>query len=155
MSFMGGYSMIINKNAKLFVFYIWVVVFFNLGIGHSQKGNLDSNAKLSINLKSQAVVVGPSIKLGDIGYVVVADSMIKVQLSAVLIGVAPPPGESSEISLIHVKRCLLKSGFKEYIANINGPNIIRVTTAQEEIDKAFLKEVYAQIFTCLITIYNS
>lgn len=135
--------MSVNKIYKVVLFISAVVIFINLDSGHPQKNSPTGNNQLSINLKAQAVVVGPEIKLGDIGYIVLGDSAVRKRLSQIKIGIAPPPGESSEILLSYVKRCLIKEGFKKFVSVLRGPNVIRVTTAQNEIDKAFLREEYA------------
>jgi hypothetical protein len=111
----------------------------------SQGIPLNSNRNLSINLKSKALVLGPKIKLGDIGKVIVPDSLKKLQLSSIELGEAPPPGESSDLSLNYIKRRLKSAGFEEFISYIKGPKTIRVTTAQVEIDKAFPREEFASV----------
>jgi hypothetical protein len=112
----------------------------------SQNVESPSGNDLSINLKPRAVVVGPVITLGDIGYIVVQDSVRRSLLKSVRITDAPPPGESTEISLNYIKNRLKAAGFKDFASVINGPKSIRVTTAQIEIDKAFLREEFARLF---------
>ena len=142
-------------NAKLLLSI--VLMFGMAGFARSQSVEANSQQIYSINLKSRAVVVGPVITLGDIGYIVLEDSIKCSVLKSIKIITAPPPGESSEISLNYIKNCLKLAGFKDFISAIHGPKIIRVTTAQTEIDKAFLKEEYAgfladkyDIFTLVI-----
>lgn len=124
---------------------ILLIIFVAVNTLFSQGLPLNSNGNFSINLKSKALVLGPKIKLGDIGKVIVPDSLQMLRLSSVELGEAPPPGESSDLSLSHIKRCLKRAGFEEFISYIKGPRIIRVTTAQVEIDKAFLREDYANL----------
>ncbi|MFQ5822909.1 MAG: hypothetical protein ACE5JB_02530 [bacterium] len=120
-----------------------IILFVFLETGFSQNKTLNSNEKFSINLKTKALVLGPKIRLGDIGKVIVPDSLKKLQLASIILGEAPPPGESSELSLSYIKRCVKRAGFGEYISYIKGPRIIRITTAQIEIDKVLLKEELA------------
>ena len=115
-----------------------------IGMAKAQGVESNSELMLSINLKPRAVVVGSIITLGDIGYVVLQDSVKKSMLTSIKIIDAPPPGESSEISLNYIKSCLKAAGFIDYVSAIRGPKVIRVTSAQIEIDKAFLKEEYAE-----------
>ena len=113
------------------------------GFSESDRG---SDAKLTIKIKAKVTVLGPEITLGDIGNVVVTDRIKRKRLLAVRICDAPPPGESTEISLRHIKRCLKTAGFSEYISALKGPRNIRVITAEIEIDKAFLKEEFAVLY---------
>lgn len=100
--------------------------------------------KLSISLKARSVVLGPEVKLGDIGKVLIPDHHKRAQLASIVIGQAPPPGESSEISLTYIKRCLKLHGFEKYLSVIEGPRTVRIITAHVEIDKAFLREEFAR-----------
>ena len=118
------------------------VLFFLLSLFFVAVGTSGSK-QLSIKLKAKAVILGPEITLGDVGYIIAADSVKREQLMSIKIGDAPPPGESSDISLSHIKRCLKTAGFSKYVHAIKGPRTIRVITAPVEIDKAFLREEYA------------
>lgn len=109
--------------------------FFAYALGQKQH--------FSINLKTKALVIGPDITLGEIGQVIIPDRFKRSQLAAVKIAPAPPPGESTEISMTLIKRRMTRAGFGEFIPYLKGPRAIRVTTAQTEIDKAFIKEQYA------------
>jgi len=95
---------------------------------------------LSINLKSRALVIGPRIRLGEIGVIQGATKKIKAALDSLELGQAPPPGESREITLSYIKNKMRAAGLKKYIRYIKGPKRIRVTTAQVQIDKAILRE---------------
>lgn len=127
-----------RKNAKAL---LSIVIMFGSILALGVEAN--SQETFSINLKPRAIVVGPIITLGDIGYIGLQDSVKRTLLKSVRIAEAPPPGESSEISLNFVKNCLKAAGFNDMAAHITGPRVIRVTTVQIEIDKAFLKEEYA------------
>ncbi|TDI87718.1 MAG: hypothetical protein E2O78_00705 [Caldithrix sp.] len=83
----------------------------------------------------------------------VTDSLKRMKLSAIKIGKAAPPGESTEILLSHIKKKLMHAGFGEYADSISGPRTIRVLTAQKEIDKAFVKEGLVA-FPSVIMIYR-
>jgi hypothetical protein len=111
----------------------------------SQTSLGEQHQKYAINLKSKAVVLGPVVTLGDIGQVVISDSRARTELVGLRIGTAPPPGESTEISLTHIKRRLKTAGYGEYVSALRGPKNIRITTAPIEIDKAILKEEFAVI----------
>lgn len=105
----------------------------------------DVNKNLSINLKAKSIVLGPEIRLRDVGTIIIPDTKKKAEIAQIIIGKAPPPGESSEISLNYIKRRLKVSGFEDYVSIIKGPRIIRIVTAHVEIDKAFLKQEFASI----------
>jgi len=100
---------------------------------------------LSINLKARSVILGPQIKLGDLSHIYVSNTRKKVTIGKVTLGAAPPPGESTEISLNYIKRRLRTEGLEEYIQYLKGPRTIRVITAQNEIDKAFSREELANL----------
>lgn len=95
---------------------------------------------VSINLKSKALVLGPKIRLGDIGVFSVPDSTSKEKLSAIELGNAPPPGETREISIYYIKRCLKSEGLGQFAPRLKGPKTIRVTTAPVEVNKAILQD---------------
>jgi hypothetical protein len=130
-----------KRSAKILLSGLFILNIVGTAKSQINESNVQQN--LSINLKSRAIVVGPVITLGDIGYIVLQDSVKRLLLTSIKIGDAPPPGESSEISLNYIKKCLKMAGFKDDISALRGPKVIRVTTAQIEIDKAFLKEEYA------------
>ncbi|MFQ5705905.1 MAG: hypothetical protein ACE5HO_00525 [bacterium] len=100
---------------------------------------------MSINLKSQALVLGPVIRLGDIGILSVPDSVARRRLESVELGKAAPPGESREISIYYIRRSLKRAGLGKFISNIKGPKTIRVTTAPIELDKARLRDGIAKV----------
>ncbi|MFQ5648471.1 MAG: hypothetical protein ACE5IY_00875 [bacterium] len=99
--------------------------------------------KFSIVLRAKSLVLGPVVTLGDIGHIVIPDSLQRTLLSSVKISDAPPPGETTEISMRHIMRRLKTAGFEKYLSALKGPRTIRVVTAQKEIDKAFLREALA------------
>jgi hypothetical protein len=121
------------------------ILLSNLGLGRSGKDSATYHDQLSINLKARALVIGPTIRLRDLGKIVVPDSVKRARVADLKIADAPPPGESSEISLNYIKRRLHAAGFHEFTSSIKGPSIIRVTTAQDEIDKAMIKDEYASL----------
>lgn len=111
--------------------------------GNWSEADTEEGARLSINLKAKAVVLGPEVTLGDIGFVQVADIKLRKRLMSIKVGEAPPPGESFEITLHYVKRLLETTGFAQIASRLNGPRSVRVITAQKEIDKAFVREEFA------------
>jgi len=130
-----------DKSIKILICRVLVII-TTLVIIESKKLTA-SGREYSINLKSRVIVIGPMITLGDIGQVVERDSATKILLSAVKIIEAPPPGETTEISINFIKRCLITAGLRKYTSSLKGPKVVRVTTAQVEIDKAFLIEEFA------------
>lgn len=100
-------------------------------------------AGIGINLKPKSVVLGPKIRLGDLGNIRISDSRRKSKICNLLLGTAPPPGESTEITLSYIRRRLKTEGLGDFIPFVNGPKTMRVITAQNEIDKAFLREQLA------------
>ncbi len=116
-------------------------------MGSSESKQSIKSNKLSIKLKARTIVLGPDITLGDVSHILTPNSTIRTKLLTIKIGHAPPPGESSEIKLSHIKRCLKVAGFGECINAIKGPRTVRVVTAEVEIDKAILKEEFAKFIT--------
>jgi len=116
-----------------------------INMGSSESKQSKNSSKLSIKLKARTIVLGPDITLGDVSRILTPNSTVRAKLSTIKIGHAPPPGESSEIKLSYIKRCLKVAGFEEYAKVIKGPRTIRVVTAQIEIDKAILKEEFAKL----------
>ena len=127
-----------------------VFLIFNLYLlcvidpGNSESKQSKRSNQLSIKLKARTIVLGPVVTLGDVSHILAANSTIRDKLLTVKVGLAPPPGESSEIKLSYIKRCLKVAGLDKYTDAIKGPRTIRVITAQVEIDKAILKEEFAK-----------
>lgn len=105
----------------------------------------EPSKRVSINLKLHSVVLGPEVTLGDVSHILMRDGITKAKLVSIKIGNAPPPGESSDIQLSYIKRCVKVAGFEKYSTIIKGPRTIRVRTAQFEIDKALLREEFARV----------
>ncbi len=107
------------------------------------------NGKVSpptIQLKAKCVVVGQNVTFGDISNITDSNTLspaLKSELRNVVIRKAPPPGESTDISRNEIKRRLERAGFGTVVQSIQGPRNIRVVSAHEEIDKAFIKEELA------------
>ena len=141
---------------------LYVFLIFNLYLlcltapGNSESKKSKRNTRLSIKLKARAIVLGPNVTLGDVSHILTQNSSIQAKLVAIKIGLAPPPGESSEIKLSYIKRCLRVAGFDKYSNAIKGPRTIRIITAQVEIDKAILKEEFAKSLTntALLTVFE-
>jgi len=145
--------MILKRSSHLLIMGLATVLLAQGAIASPDRK--DSGEKFSISLKARAVVLGPEVKLGDISNVVIPDHNKRNQLASIVIGQAPPPGESSEISLTYIKRCLKLHGFEKYLSVIDGPRTIRIITAHVEIDKAFLRQEFVRawevkIFTFLM-----
>ncbi len=115
--------------------------------------NDTQGGELSIILRARSLVLGPDITLGDIGEIAIPDSSQRRILSTIKIGQAPPPGESTEISLNYVRKCLRSAGLQKYLSALKGPRTIRVVTAQREIDKVFIREAMASLFSYLSCIF--
>jgi len=104
---------------------------------------------LVVNLKKSTQVLGPQVVLADVAEIT-GPKKLKVDLGRIIVcPQVPPPGESMEISLRHIKLCLVKAGFKDFV-KLKGPKMIRVSTAQVEINKAFLRENYANLKRSII-----
>ena len=109
---------------------------------YSSVAQESNHQPFAINLRPRSVVLGPNVKLGDLGKIRIADRTRRKMLSQIDLGQAPPPGEGREISLSYIKRRLRTAGLSEFIALLSGPKRVRVITAQVEIDKAFLSEQF-------------
>lgn len=112
-------------------------------------GNTIDQQEARISFKSINLVVGNRILLGEICDLNISDSKMKKSLAQISIGIAPPPGESIEITLISIKKKIISAGFSKLVPYVIGPKVIRVETAQREIDKAFLHEDLAMNFHCI------
>lgn len=134
-----------RSNRLIKTFISLGIIFSLFKISYGQNIPLNGKREFSINIKSKALVLGPKITLGEIGVLAIPDSVKKEQLASVELGLAPPPGESREITLRYIKRCIKRAGFGEFISYIKGPRTIRVITAPVEIDKAILKDEIAQL----------
>lgn len=132
------------RNKKMIFLILSLAFLVNPVAGVGQEQTAPHN-DFSINLKSQALVLGPQIKLGDIAVIEVPDSLAKQLTKVVICEKAAPPGESRELSLNYIKRCIKRAGFKKYLTFIHGPRIIRVTTAPVEIHKTYARKGFAQI----------
>jgi flagella basal body P-ring formation protein FlgA len=125
----------------------WIIVAFvfvaaSLPPTHALRAQ--SKESLSINLKSKALVIGPKIRLGEVGVIEGANRKIKAALDSLVLGQAAPPGESRELTLSYIKNKMRAAGLKKYIRFIKGPKIIRVTTAHTQIDKAILRDAVTE-----------
>jgi len=132
-----------HKNWSLFI--IGVSTLLTVHSLNAFSDTPEKSNNLSISLKARSVVLGPYVKLGDVGNLIIPNNKTRIQIASVIIGKAPPPGEAREISLNYIKRCLKSSGFEEYISFLNGPKTVRVITAHVEIDKAFLQQEFAYV----------
>jgi len=95
-----------------------------------------------IKLRYKAVVIGPTITLADVSKIMIQNRALIKKIGHIKIGMAPPPGESREISVSDIKKSLIKAGYEQYVNHLKGPRAIHITTAHNEIDKAFLREDY-------------
>lgn len=131
-----------NKDIRLVGLFTLLVF---LGISVMATTNVRQSSSFEIRLKAKAQVLGPRISLQDISIIKTSRNKVVRQLLSVQLGDAAPPGESKEITLSDIKRCLIRAGFKQYVRYLKGPRSIRVTTAQIEIDKAFVHEEFASL----------
>jgi len=88
---------------------------------------------LTINFRTESKVIGPNIKLGEIGQIMVTDQKVKQQLNNLVIAKAAPPGEALEITRSYIKKCIREHGFNLNSIIFNGPKTIRITTIQNRL----------------------
>lgn len=132
-----------TKKKILIVCMVGALLLLSISVsGKNNSGHNNNHSKATIELLSKKVILGPKINLGDVCDFKNMDTKIVHKLSSIILGIAPPPGESKEITRSFIKRRLIGAGFKNYIDYIEGPKRIQVTTAQNEIDKAFLGEYF-------------
>jgi len=132
-----------TKKKMLIVCTIGALLVLSISVsGKNSSSHNNNHSKMIIELLSKKVILGPKISLGDVCDFKNMDTKIVHKLSSIIIGMAPPPGESKEITRSFIKRRLIGAGFKSYINYIEGPKRIQVITAQNEIDKAFLGEYF-------------
>ncbi len=130
-----------TKKKMLIVCMIGALLVLSISVsGKNSSSSNGNHSKVMIELLSKKVILGPKINLGDVCDFKNMDAKIVDELRSIMIGIAPPPGESKEITRSLIKRRLIGAGFKNYIDFIEGPKRIQVITAQNEIDKAFLRE---------------
>ncbi len=137
-------NLAIKSLSILFISTLCLLIVSDVGSIETKQSK--NSSKLSIKLKARTIVLGPDITLGEVSNILTPNSIVRTKLLAIKIGHARPPGESSEIKVSYIKRCLKVAGFEEYAKTISGPRAIRVVTAQVEIDKAILKEEFAKLF---------
>ncbi len=118
-----------------------LVLVSHIGAGASSNGDVkDTSNLLSIKVKAKSLVLGPEVTLGDISSLHLGEGQSNEALNSIKIMKAPPPGESTDVSMSEIKRKLKIAGFEKYIPFLKGPRTVRIITAHNEIDKAFLKE---------------
>ncbi len=106
-------------NKPLYIFLISTLcLLIVIDMGSSETKQSKNSSKLSIKLKARTIVLGPDITLGDVSNILTPNSIVRAKLLAIKIGHAPPPGESREIKLSYIKRCLKVAGFEEYTKTI-------------------------------------
>lgn len=114
--------------------FIFIVIFLTVAITHAQE------VKYTINLKTESIVIGPQITLGDIAQIQVIDDTYKTRLCALILCISPPPGEARELSMGFIERKIKEAGFNPKMISFSGPKIVRITAAQIEIHKIFFRE---------------
>ena len=111
-----------------------------IGVSSSNSSKHEGGVKVAIKVKAKSLVLGPQVTLGDISSVQISDNPKRAAIEGIIIVKAPPPGESTDISLTDIKRKLKVAGYGRFIPMLKGPRTVRIITAHNEIDKAFLKE---------------
>lgn len=99
--------------------------------------------KISLNLKSQAIVVGPEIRLLDVCTVAPNDKNLLQRLDKIVLGRAAPPGEAKEISRSLIKMHLRRVKLYDQLESITGPRSVRVQTAQKDITRVKIEDAVA------------
>ena len=115
-----------------------------IGAGFSRSPGQQEVITVAIKVKAKSLVLGPVVTLGDISSVEIPDNPKRTAITAIVITKAPPPGESTDISLADIKRKLRVAGFGKFVRLLKGPRTVRIITAHNEIDRAFLKEGLAR-----------
>jgi len=134
------------RSTKRFIVPTLVIAFMQvLSFLYAGYDRQENQSELRIKLRPINLVVGNQIKLGEICEINIKDTEIQKRFSNINVGLAPPPGESIEITLISIKKKITQAGFSEYLEFVTGPKTIRVETAHREIDKAFLQEEFAHL----------
>jgi len=103
--------------------------------------------QLSIDLRPVALVIGPAIRLEDVGVIHTADNSLKKKLAVTELGPAAPPGESKELTLSEIRARLRRAGVTTFVVHVTGPSAIRVTTAPAEIYKVMIEGLLAWNFS--------
>jgi len=97
----------------------------------------------TLEIRRYTKVVGPRIVLGKLCKVVPDSREFSEELDRIFVGRSAPPSESKDITLSFLKLKLRAAGLLKKIRRINGPKIIRVTTAHKDITRLKLKEAVA------------
>lgn len=96
--------------------------------------------KFTLNFRSEAVIPGPQILLGEISQIEVPDLKIRKQLMRLPVTTAAVPGEAKEISLSLIKRRIQEAGFKLETISFKGPKSIRITTLPDDLIRLYIED---------------
>ena len=108
--------------------YFRIMLVLSLIFGFGILPAFSETPQLTISFHSESVVVGPEISLGEIGKIVINNEMLCKTLRDLIIAEAAPPGETREISLSYIKKCIKELGFNLQEIQFNGPKVLRITT---------------------------
>lgn len=86
-----------------------------------------------IFFQTESIVIGTQISLGEIAKIVASDEKIGLTLRGLKISEAAPPGETREVTLSYVKKCIKESGYNLQQFQFSGPRILRITTMPTKI----------------------
>lgn len=106
------------------------------------------NSQLTISFHSESVVVGEEISLGEIGKIVLNNDKLCEKLSNLVIAEAAPPGETRELSLSHIKKCIKELGFNLELIQFYGPKVLRITTIPNKIIDLLIEDKMASQNNC-------
>ncbi|MBN1349148.1 hypothetical protein JXJ21_07055 [candidate division KSB1 bacterium] len=98
------------------------------------------DSRFTIKLKTQSLVIGSKITLGDIAQVQVKDKADQSRLCTVILSDSPPPGEAKELSMNFILRKVKEAGYKPDAIIFTGPKIVRITAAQVDVYKIIIYE---------------
>ncbi|MCI0511751.1 hypothetical protein L0128_00890 [candidate division KSB1 bacterium] len=106
--------------------------------------------KFTLNFRSEAVIPGPQILLGEISQIEVPDLKIRKQLMRLPVTTAAVPGEAKEISLSLIKRRIQEAGFKLETISFKGPKSIRITTLPDDLIRLYIEDPMAKNTSCSV-----
>lgn len=100
-------------------------------------------SQFTINFKTESIVIGPQITLGEVGQIIVADKALRHRLNQLEITKAAPPGEAKEITVSQIKKCVREEGFDLAHIIFKGPKILRITTLPDKLINLIIEDKLA------------
>jgi len=124
-----------------FLIRIGLISFFAFGPGIGWVAA--TSPQFSISFHSESIVVGTQISLGEIAKIATSNEKIGHALRKLQITEAAPPGETRELTLSFIRKCIKERGFNLRQIQFTGPKILRITTMPTKIIDLLIEDKIA------------